>query len=76
MKFRFTVGINAAENTNYIKKCFKYKLSRMQFLTKKVSGRICLSIPGVELGLQGLMCSKYCNVLKWESRLAVGLKYA
>ncbi len=37
-KSRFTVELNAAENTSYIKKYFKYKLLNMKFPTKKSAG--------------------------------------
>ncbi len=35
---RFTVGLNAAENTDYTKKCFKWKLLSMKFPTKMAAG--------------------------------------
>ncbi len=42
---KFTLQLNAAKNTNYIEKCFKQKLFRTKFPTKKPVGRICLSPP-------------------------------
>ncbi len=35
---RFTLGLNAAKNTDYIKKCLKLKLFRIKFPTKNLSG--------------------------------------
>ncbi len=32
---RFTLSLNAAKNTDYMKKCFKQKLSRIKFSKKK-----------------------------------------
>ncbi len=46
---RFTLGLNAARNTDYIKQCFKQKLFKIKF-PKKTHGRIPLFIPGVKLG--------------------------
>ncbi len=46
---RFTSGLNTAENTVYIERCFKWNLLSVKFLTKKVSGPICLSSQGMEL---------------------------
>ncbi len=35
---KFTLGLNAAKNTNFIKKGFKWKLFRIQFPTKNSVG--------------------------------------
>ncbi len=35
---RFTLGLNAAKNTHYIKKCFKYILFKIKFTTKRSVG--------------------------------------
>ncbi len=40
---KFTLRLNAANNTNYIKKCFKQKLFRVKFPTKNsVDACVCL----------------------------------
>ncbi len=41
--------MNDAKNTDYIEKCFKQKLFRIKFYTKKSVGAYVLSPPGVEL---------------------------
>ncbi len=35
---KFTSGLNAAKNTEYIEKCFEQKLFRIKFPTKKSVG--------------------------------------
>ncbi len=45
----FTLGLNAATNTDYIKKCFEQKLFRIKFSRKKFPVRISQSLPEVEL---------------------------
>ncbi len=47
---RFTSKLNAAKNTDYIKKCFKQNLFGIKFPTKNLTGIYLLSPPGVELG--------------------------
>ncbi len=37
-EIRFTLGLNAAKNTHYIKKSFKWKLFGIEFRTKKSVG--------------------------------------
>ncbi len=52
---RFTLGLNAAKNTDYIKNCLKQKLSRIKFPKKNLIGCISLSTSRVKLG-----ASKVC----------------
>ncbi len=54
---RLTLRLNTVKNTDYMKKSLKQKLLRIQFPTKNWSGRIRLSLSGVELG-----GSKDCHV--------------
>ncbi len=50
---RFTLELNAAENTNYIKKLLQIKVVENKISYKKVRGCVCLSSLGVNLrGLQ------------------------
>ncbi len=54
---KFTLELNTANNTNYIKKCFKQKLFRIKLLkTKKITSPISLSPPEIEL-----RDPKYCH---------------
>ncbi len=71
---KFILVLNAAKNTDYMEKCFKQKLHRIEFLTKKLSGRISLSIPGAELGDSKVL--KYYTGQKWESRFTLTLNTA
>ncbi len=64
---RFALGLNTAKNTAYIEKCFKQRLHRIKFPTKKVGVHISLSPPGVELeGSKELPFLKYYNTKEWE----------
>ncbi len=54
-----------------MKKCFKYKLLRIKFLTKNSVDPHVYPYP-----LQRLPCLKYYNVLKWGSRFTLGLDAA
>ncbi len=46
---KFTLGLNAAKNTDYIKKYFKKTLHRIKFNTKNLEKVYSLSLPGMEL---------------------------
>ncbi len=63
----FTLGLNAAKSTDYIKKCFKQKLSKIKFCTQNSVKSDLLSPQRVEIG-----CSKCLPFLKyaleWKSR--------
>ncbi len=48
---RIILGMNTTKNIDYIEKCFKQKLSIIKCFCKKISGRVSLSLPGVELGV-------------------------
>ncbi len=74
---RFTLGLNAAKTNDYIRKCFKQKLFEIKFLTKNLVDTD-LSPPRGELGggAQRLLCLKYYDVLKEESRFTLGLNAA
>ncbi len=48
-EYRFTLGLNAATNTDYIKKRFEQKLFRIKFSRKKLPVHIPQSPPEVEL---------------------------
>ncbi len=47
---RFTLGLNAAANTYFIKKKLQIKIVQNSFSYKKLSGCICPSLSEVELG--------------------------
>ncbi len=58
---RFVLGLNAVKNSDYVTKCFKQKLFRVKFPTKKRWRRISLSSAGVELGMTHF---PICGVVK------------
>ncbi len=60
---RFTVGLNAAKNRHYIKKCFKWKLFGNQFCTRTSGAHICTFQGSGARGLQRLPSLKYYNAL-------------
>ncbi len=55
-EIRFTLGLNTAENTDYIKNC-----SAFNFLQKSQWAHMSIS-PGMELGLQILIYLKYSRL--------------
>ncbi len=65
--------MNTAKNTNFIKKCLKYKLLRTKFLTKNPVDAHVQQHPPPPLRLT---CLKYYNEMKWESRFTLGLNAA
>ncbi len=73
---RFTLVLIAAKNIDYIKKLYDKKLLRITILTKNSLNAYLLSTSGVEQGSLRLICLKYYNVLKWESRCTFGLNTA
>ncbi len=71
---RFTLGLNAAKNTDYIKKYFKQKLFRIKFPTKNlVNACISISPRSGAKGFERLPFLKYYDVMEWESRFTLGL---
>ncbi len=57
MESRFTLQLNAAKNTDNIRKMLQIQIVQNSISYKKLSGSICLSIPGVGVGV-----SKDCHV--------------
>ncbi len=53
---KFTFGLETAKNIDYIKKCFKQKLHKINFLKKKLTGCISLCTPRMELGDSKDLC--------------------
>ncbi len=77
---RFTLGLDAAENTHSHSKMLQIKVVEPWILYKKVSGPVCLSpstpLP-IELGdSKDCYLLKYYNVQKWGSRFTLGLDTA
>ncbi len=67
-KSRFTLGLDAAENTHCIKKKVQINVVRNWILYGNVCKCICLSAPGVELG--GLKDWYSWNIiLYWNGKL-------
>ncbi len=61
-EIRFTLGLNSAKNTHYIKKKLRIKGVWNCISYKKVHECTCLSPPRVELGVQRSVCLKSYNV--------------
>ncbi len=59
-KSRFTLAMNTAKNTNYIKEVSNKNCLEFNFL-QKLSGCICLSVSGVEVGAPNIW---HCNFIK------------
>ncbi len=66
---RFTLGLNAAKNTDYIKKSFK-KLFKIKFATKDQWTHIFISPTGVELG--GFKYSHFLNTVDFRLSSLIG----
>ncbi len=64
-KIRFWA--KGCRNYRLYQKIVQIKIVQNWISHKKVSGRVCLSLPSVAKGLQRLICLKYHNVLKWET---------
>ncbi len=47
---KFTLGLQTAKNTDYIKKCFKQNLGRIKFPKKYSVDAYLVSTPGVKPG--------------------------
>ncbi len=64
----FTLGLKGVEHNYYIKKCFKRKLHRIKFSTKKSVDAYLYLPPEWSEGLQRSPFFKCYTVLKRESR--------
>ncbi len=61
-KPRFTLRLNTAKNTHYIKKCFQLKLASIKFLTKKSVAHMSISSRSGAMELERLMFQiLYCT---------------
>ncbi len=70
---RFTLGLNDAKNTDYIKKCFRQKFLRIKFPTKNPVDTYLHPSQEWNQGLQRLPCLKYYDALEWESKFTARL---
>ncbi len=68
--------LNTDKITNYMRKSFKWKLLKIEFLIKNSVGVYDYLHKSGGSGLQRLICLKYYNVLKREIRFTLGLSAA
>ncbi len=71
-KSRFTLWLNTAKNTDYMKKMFQIKVLAHEISYKNLNGRTYLSPPRLELGAPKIaMFEIYYNVLKQKRRFTL-----
>ncbi len=71
---RLILGLNAAENTNYMKKVSSNSCLELNFLRRSHWAHMYISPTQVGAwGLKRLACLKYYNVWKCENRLTLEL---
>ncbi len=73
---KFIFGLNAANYTYYIEKCFKLKLFRIKFPTKTQWMHISIFSRSEAGAPQRLRFLKYYNLLALESRFTSGVNAA
>ncbi len=74
MVSRLTLGLNAAKNIDYIKKCFKQKLFRIKFPKRNSVDAYLYLFQDRARGSKDLPLLKYHNVVEWECRFTLGLE--
>ncbi len=72
-KSRFTLGLDAAENTHCIKKGSNKCGLELNFVQKSLQAHMSIYPQSGARGLERYLFFKYYNVEKWKSRFTLGL---
>ncbi len=71
---RFTLGLNPAKNSDYIKKYFKQKLCKIKFSKKKKVNR-CIFLSTPEMELEGSDDLHFWNItMHWMKKVHFGVE--
>ncbi len=68
---KFTLGLNAVKNTDYIKKSIQIKIVQNSISYQKLSGHICLPVLGVEVGAPKIAMFDILELENYKSGLQV-----